>query len=509
MDQALIDRVSAAIPAAVRESARSRVGLVRILARAVMVDEDTIAAVMALRLDAKTVTTKDLSNVTARFDVLDRARAAQHRVVHVRLLDGEALVTDDPLNDSAVDAAKRLLGLDVEVRPVASSLIDALIGEGNGVAPGAGRRPDGPVVAFVDASLRSAWRDAASDVHFETNRGGLVVKLRRDGVLERVADAPGLPSHEVIARIKVMAELDTAERRVPQDGRFSFEGVTGVRVDCRVSVMPSAFGEDAVIRLLDKRHLLGSEAHLSLGGLGFEDHLSQAILRVARHPHGLLLVTGPTGSGKTTTLYAALSQIRSGQEKIVTIEDPIEYELEDVIQVPVNEKKGLTFAKGLRSILRHDPDVIMVGEIRDRETGEIAVQSALTGHQVFSTVHANSALDVVSRFVHMGVDVYALAASLNGVLAQRLIRLTCSACGGHAGCERCRGTGFQGRTVVAELVILDDNLRDSIVSKTPPGVLKKQMQASSVGSVHLAVRDLVRKGLTTEDEAARVVALSQ
>ncbi|MBS0553158.1 MAG: type II/IV secretion system protein, partial [Proteobacteria bacterium] len=285
-----------------------------------------------------------------------------------------------------------------------------------------------PVVKLVNSTLYDALKQGASDIHLETVPAGLVIRYRIDGVLSRVGGAAGAElAEQVISRLKVMAELDIAERRVPQDGRFKAQ-TGGREIDFRVSIMPSIHGEDAVLRVLDKEHLSAEMSGLTLESLGFAADTRAVLRRLASEPYGMLLVTGPTGSGKTTTLYATLGETNHGLDKIVTIEDPVEYQLAGVLQIPVNEKKGLTFARGLRSILRHDPDKIMVGEIRDGETAEIAVQAALTGHLVFTTVHANNVFDVIGRFMHMGIDPYNLVAALNGVVAQRLVRVNCPQC---------------------------------------------------------------------------------
>ena len=285
-----------------------------------------------------------------------------------------------------------------------------------------------PIVKLVNSTLYDALKTSASDIHLETNPGGLAIKYRVDGVLTHVGSLGGLDQAEqVISRLKVMSELDIAERRVPQDGRFKVS-IRGREVDFRVSIMPSIFGEDAVLRILDKQSLSDEMRGLRLDTLGLADDAIERLRRLANEPYGMVLVTGPTGSGKTTTLYAAISEINHGQDKIITIEDPVEYQLPGVLQIPVNEKKGLTFARGLRSILRHDPDKIMVGEIRDAETAQIAIQSALTGHLVFTTVHANNVFDVIGRFMHMGVDPYSFVSALNGILAQRLVRRICADC---------------------------------------------------------------------------------
>lgn len=342
-------------------------------------------------------------------------------------------------------------------------------------------RDASPVVRLVNSTVFDAMKALASDIHLKTTAQSLKVKYRIDGVLTAVAEIPGLDiAEQVVSRIKVMAELDIAERRVPQDGRFRLS-IAGSAIDFRVSVMPSLFGEDVVIRILDKRALTDQLQGLRLDHLGFADETLAAIRKLAREPYGMLLVTGPTGSGKTTTLYGALNEINDGRDSIVTIEDPVEYQLPDILQIPVNEKKGLTFARGLRSILRHDPDKILVGEIRDPETAQIAVQSALTGHLVFTSVHANNVFDVLGRFLHMGLDAYSFVSALNGILAQRLLRVVCPECAidyypdarelGESGirldllygarlrrgrgCGYCRGTGYKGRRAIGEILRLN------------------------------------------------------
>jgi general secretion pathway protein E len=387
-----------------------------------------------------------------------------------------------------------------------------------------------PVVRLVNSTLYDALKAGASDIHLETAPGGIFVKYRIDGVLVSVGGVQGMDTAEqVISRIKVLAELDIAERRVPQDGRFRING-GGRRIDVRVSIMPSIHGEDAVLRILDRQRITDSVTGLRLETLGYEGATLAALRRLSNEPYGMLLVTGPTGSGKTTTLYAAIGEINHGHDKIVTIEDPVEYELPGVLQIPVNEKKGLTFARGLRSILRHDPDKIMVGEIRDGETATIAVQAALTGHLVFTTVHANNAFDVLGRFTHMGVDAYSLVAALNGVVAQRLIRINCLECGEddhpsrqlieHAGlnsiegfrfrrgkgCAHCRGTGFKGRKAIAEVLMLDDVLREMISAREPVRQIKEMAQKNGTRLLREAGLDLVRRGETSLAELDRVVS---
>ncbi|CAB1369753.1 GspE/PulE family protein [Denitratisoma oestradiolicum] len=387
-----------------------------------------------------------------------------------------------------------------------------------------------PIVRIVNSTLYDALRAGASDIHIETGRSGLTVRYRVDGVLTTATTLPGQDTAEqVISRLKVMAELDIAERRIPQDGRFKISAKERA-IDIRVSIMPSIHGEDAVLRLLDKHAIVPDGNPLRLDILGFDTASLAAVRRLAAQPYGMLLVTGPTGSGKTTTLYAAISEINHGHDKIVTIEDPVEYELPGVLQIPVNEKKGLTFAKGLRSILRHDPDKILVGEIRDAETAEIAIQSALTGHLVLTTVHANNVFDVFNRFTHMGIDPYALTSALNGVWAQRLLRTICTRCAvDHApdieelalvglhhdpqrndrfrkgrGCGECRGTGYRGRRAIAEILTLDDRLRELIAARE--SILSIKQAAAKAGTRFLreAALDLARAGETTLEEVARV-----
>lgn len=386
-----------------------------------------------------------------------------------------------------------------------------------------------PVVRLVNSTLYDSLKAGASDIHLETAPGGIFIKYRIDGVLAGVGGIQGAENAEqVISRIKVMAELDIAERRVPQDGRFKV-AVGGREIDIRVSIMPSIHGEDAVLRILDKQRLSDEVSGLSFKALGFDEATMSALRRLAAEPYGMLLVTGPTGSGKTTTLYAAIGEINHGHDKIVTIEDPVEYQLPGVLQIPVNEKKGLTFARGLRSILRHDPDKIMVGEIRDGETAQIAVQAALTGHLVLTTVHANNVFDVLGRFTHMGLDPYSLVAALNGIVAQRLVRVICPDCSQVAvpdaalltisgiidiegfnfrtgrGCAHCRGTGFKGRKAVAEVLLLDDELREMIVTREPVRRIKEAACRKGTRLLREAGLDMVRRGETSLQELNRVV----
>lgn len=387
-----------------------------------------------------------------------------------------------------------------------------------------------PIIRLVNSTLLDALNRRVSDIHLETGHDGLSIKYRIDGVLYRV-DAPLDQQFQgpVISRLKVMSELDISERRIPQDGRFKVRFGTKT-IDFRVSIMPSAFGEDAVIRILDKESIASEMQGLSLEHLGIHQRELERIRRKIREPYGMVLVTGPTGSGKTTTLYAALSEIHSGEEKIITIEDPVEYLLRGIVQIPVNEKKGLTFAKGLRSILRHDPDKIMVGEIRDPETAQIAVQSALTGHLVFTTVHANNAFDVIGRFTHMGLDPYNFVSSLNCVMAQRLVRKVCFKCRKEAkfddalliregldlsqcragrffeaqGCEACNQTGYHGRSAIVEFLEMDDELRELIVSKVPIARLKQAARERGTKLLRESAMEKFCAGETTLREVNRV-----
>ena len=444
----------------------------------------------------------------------------------------EVLASIDPWSttvQAAVAASERFVEPVLVSRALADEL-RAICGSGGTGALQPGTVRVSSAVDFVDDVLAQAYRLGASDAHFEIDRRGLTAKLRLDGVMSELARCEGTArSEEIISRIKVLAQLDITERRLPQDGRFRYES-ENVGIDLRVSVMPSVFGEDAVLRLLDKANLRAEQDGISIDSLGFDGSDAAAIRRLAALPHGMLLITGPTGSGKTTSVYAALSEVNTGLEKIITIEDPVEYELAGVLQIPVNERKGLTFARGLRSILRHDPDRILVGEIRDAETAEIAVQSALTGHQVFTTIHANSLFDVVGRFRHFGLDMFGFVSALNGVVVQRLMRALCSRCAvvaqpseaeakwlasnsGSAapalqqavGCEHCRGTGYKGRFVVAEVHTVNDTLRDAIVRNADVSELKHL-------AFHQAATPLVRRayeqvvsGRTSLAELFRVV----
>ena len=387
-----------------------------------------------------------------------------------------------------------------------------------------------PVIRLVDSIVFAGLERRASDIHIEGTDNSVVVKYRVDGVLQQ-AMAPLAREFQsnLITRIKVMSELDIAERRVPQDGRFRVR-YHNRPIDFRVSIMPSIHGEDAVLRILDKQSLHEKFRELRLDVLGLAEREIRRLRRYIREPYGMVLVTGPTGSGKTTTLYAALSEIKSEEDKIITIEDPVEYQLRGILQIPVNEKKGLTFARGLRSILRHDPDKIMVGEIRDNETAQIAIQSALTGHLVFTTVHANNVVDVLGRFLNMGVEPYNFVSALNCILAQRLVRLICDNCRRPveispelleesgldaekwkdvvsyegAGCAECNQTGFRGRTAIGELLALSDRIREIILEKRPSSEIRRAAREEGMVTLRESALEKVRQGLTTLREVNKV-----
>ena len=389
-----------------------------------------------------------------------------------------------------------------------------------------------PIIRLVDTAIFTALQRRASDIHIETRDDSVAIKYRIDGVL-REAMKPISRDHQstIISRIKVMSELDIAERRVPQDGRFRVRYGDPPRfIDFRVSIMPSIHGEDAVLRVLDKESMSEKFRNLTLDVVGFAEDDLKKFRRYIAEPYGMVLVTGPTGSGKTTTLYAALNEIKSDEDKLVTIEDPVEYQIRGVTQIPVNEKKGLTFARGLRSILRHDPDKIMVGEIRDTETAQIAIQSALTGHLVFTTVHANNVVDVLGRFLNMGVDPYNFISALNCILAQRLVRVICDSCSKEVhydrqtlldsgldpavwqsvvfregeGCIECSGTGFKGRTAIHELLDLSDSVREMILAKKPTSEIRRAARDEGMRFLRESALDKVKAGTTTLKEINKV-----
>ena len=387
-----------------------------------------------------------------------------------------------------------------------------------------------PIIKLVDSTMFNAIQRRASDIHIETRENEVIIKYRIDGVLYQAMEPIDKRHHQtIISRIKVMSELDIAEKRIPQDGRFKLR-LKGRTIDFRVSIMPSVHGEDCVIRILDKESMNKEFKNLRLDILGFDEETMRKLRKFIREPYGMVLVTGPTGSGKTTTLYACLSEIQTSEDKIITIEDPVEYQLRGITQIPVNEKKGLTFARGLRSILRHDPDKVMVGEIRDEETAQIAIQSALTGHLVFTTVHANNVVDVLGRFLNMNVDLYNFVSALNCVLAQRLVRKICVHCKEKIvvtpealreagldpdtlrgvdfyegkGCLECDGTGFHGRMAIAELLDLSDRIRGLILERRPASEIKKAAKEEGMIFLRDSALQKVFEGTTTIKEINKV-----
>jgi len=389
-----------------------------------------------------------------------------------------------------------------------------------------------PIIRLVDTTIFTALQRRASDIHIETRDDSVSIKFRIDGVLTQAMPPIAKEHHStIISRIKVMSELDISERRVPQDGRFRVKyGQPERPIDFRVSIMPSIHGEDAVLRVLDKESMSEKFRSLTLEVVGFDEDDLRKFRRYIKEPYGMVLVTGPTGSGKTTTLYAAVNEIKTEEDKIITIEDPVEYQIRGITQIPVNEKKGLTFARGLRSILRHDPDKIMVGEIRDTETAQIAIQSALTGHLVFTTVHANNVVDVLGRFLNMGVEPYNFVSALNCILAQRLVRLICNSCRSVVkypaevleasgldpeqwskvsfyegqGCIECAGTGFRGRTAIHELLDLSDRIREMILARKPTSEIRRAAREEGMRFLRESALDKVRTGMTTLKEINKV-----
>ena len=521
--------------------------------------EDFLQALsQTLHFDA--ISMKELHSLTAAFEIIPFSKAQQKECLAFISDEntpnhGLILVFADPFNESlqewALENIKQVFTWRLAHRnDIAAFLarheetmraMDGLHGEDNHAVAEADEavanlslksinEDSNPIIKLINSTLYDALKVGASDIHLECSSSGLSIKYRIDGVMNGVGGMQGMDNaDQAISRVKVMAQLDIAERRTPQDGRFKVI-VQGRDVDFRVSIMPSVFGEDAVLRVLDRKSLSEEAQGLSLHVLGFDEKIITQFRRLALEPYGMVLVTGPTGSGKTTSLYAAISEVNTGHDKIITIEDPVEYQLPGVLQIPVNEKKGLTFAKGLRSILRHDPDKIMVGEIRDSETAQIAVQAALTGHLVFTTVHANNVLDVIGRFMHMGVDPYNFVSAMNGIMAQRLIRSICPHCAEDyqpdnqlladsgisqemaigmkfkeaKGCGHCRGTGYRGRKAVAELLILNDELREMIVAREPIRKLKEAAKRSGMRTIREAALEAVGNGLTTLQEINRV-----
>src|SRR5579864_1969106 len=472
-------------------------------------------------------------------------------------LDGRlSVVMADPSNVVKIDELELLLGQAVEVKVGVRSAIEEILtksesaqrvldeasedfriqlvqedDEGEEVLSIDRITSDtSPIIKLVDSTMFNAIQRRASDIHIETRDTEVIIKYRIDGVLYQAMEPIDKRHHQtIISRIKVMSELDISEKRIPQDGRFKLR-LRGRTIDFRVSIMPSVHGEDCVIRILDKESMNKEFSTLRLDILGFDDETLRKLRKFIREPYGMVLVTGPTGSGKTTTLYACLSEIVSSEDKIITIEDPVEYQLRGITQIPVNEKKGLTFARGLRSILRHDPDKVMVGEIRDEETAQIAIQSALTGHLVFTTVHANNVVDVLGRFLNMGVEPYNFVSALNCILAQRLVRVICPSCKKQvsypdsvlessglipdvwasfsfvegAGCLECSGTGYHGRTAITELLDLSDRIREMIIGRRPTSEIKRAAREEGMTFLRDSGVEKVRAGITTLKEINKV-----
>ena len=482
------------------------------------------------------------------FALLPADQAFQYHAIPYRDVSGSLqVVVADPLDLTLPDILERLTRRSVELAVSSAEAIAEVLKRSEGTAQvlrgmteefrilkvveteegrektvaldELGEDAKSPVVKLINTLLLTAIQKRASDVHIEAYEHGITVKYRIDGVLYPATETLDRRHHSaLVSRLKVMAELDIAEKRTPQDGRFRLR-VNGRDIDFRISVLPAALGEDVVIRILDKSSVAGGVRKLQLEALGIAPETLKRFRKAIAEPYGMVLITGPTGSGKTTTLYAALSELHTGEEKVITIEDPVEYQLDGIVQIAVNEKKGLTFARGLRSILRHDPDKIMVGEIRDSETAQIAVQSALTGHLVFTTVHANNSIDVIGRITHMGIDLYNFVTALNCVMAQRLVRRICPQCRHETrldaaileqsgldpdkyasqkwyegrGCEHCHGTGYRGRYAVTEFLALTPRIRQMIIDRRPADELQ---------------RTAIEEGMTTLRQSALVKALA-
>jgi general secretion pathway protein E len=551
---------TAIIPTATLQQARvdaerSRRNLVEVLGDMTGLDQATVMQSLGATFQYPVLAMDDLNRLTPAFDVIDFASANERESAAFRDEAGKLIIVfgnpfDVKVQSWAEDNVKEAFSWHlVHPSDISAFLsrqeegmraMDSVLDSGGDMASAVKdvqelsiksiSEDTSPVIKLVHSTLYDALRTEASDIHLETTNNGLVIKYRIDGVLSTIGNADGQHvAEQVISRIKVISELDIAENRVPQDGRFKVS-MRGRDIDVRVSIMPSIFGEDAVLRILDKQALTDQVKGLRLDFLGFDKASIASLRKMANEPYGMMLVTGPTGSGKTTTLYAAISEINSGEDKIITIEDPVEYQLPGILQIPVNEKKGLTFARGLRSILRHDPDKIMVGEIRDPETAQIAIQSALTGHLVFTTVHANNVLDVIGRFMHMGVDLYNFVSAINGILAQRLVRVNCPQCSVEEqpdaallkssdltleqvkhykfkvgkGCGHCRGTGYKGRKAIAELLSLNDEIREMIIERAPARLIRDAAARNGTRFLREAALDLVKDGVTTLKEINRV-----
>ncbi|TCW87222.1 GspE family protein [Burkholderia sp. SRS-46] len=530
------------------ESQASGVGFAQYVDGLLAGDAAVLAEVAAC-LGIGAVDTNALRAAPTRFDLLPLHDALTWRVLPVELDGGPCVVVADPFGRQVRDELLARFGAQpVEMAMSAPGEVERLLGDiesnerlmddvtidaqGDALAQAIESislasiaKDESPIIRLVNTTLYDALQSRASDIHLEAVPDGLSIRYRIDGVLQSIRHIPGLEAAaQTMSRLKVLASLDIAERRVPQDGRFKVV-MQGREIDFRVSIIPGTYGENAVMRVLDKSQRGDS---VSLDVLGFDAQTAARVRALANRPYGLMLVTGPTGSGKSTTLYAVLSEVNTGDDKIITIEDPVEYELKGVLQIPVNERKGLTFARGLRSILRHDPDTVMVGEIRDEETASIAVQSALTGHRVLSTVHANDGFSVIDRFIYMGVEPSTFLEALNGVVSQRLVRRICARCGGTAdgadlsgaalddlkqvvtpgtGCETCRGTGYHGRIGLAEVLTLDAAMKAALLERS----IEKRAQALADNADYQSMRDAglaaIRARLTTFQEVQRAIAV--
>jgi general secretion pathway protein E len=540
-----------------KEALKQKVSVIQVLEDSYEIPPDLLIRELGQLLRMPVLNMDELRTLSPAFDLLPFSEATQRECALLRKANLYLLAISNPFNPHIQSWIDDRFDMSVEVHLVHPSDLTAFLSQQettmramDSVLPAEELNVNGTgienlslktinegtsqAVRIVHSTLYDAHKSLASDIHLETITGALSIKYRIDGVLTKVGIMQGVDlAEQVISRIKVMSELDIAERRIPQDGRFKIS-IQGREIDFRVSIMPSIFGEDAVLRILDKQALTEHIEGLTLNQLGFSKNVIANLRRLSSEPYGMFLVTGPTGSGKTTSLYAAISEVNKGQDKIITIEDPIEYQLPGVLQIPVNEKKGLTFARGLRSILRHDPDKIMVGEIRDSETAQIAIQAALTGHLVFTTIHANNVLDVIGRFSHMGVDPYSFVSALNGIAAQRLVRLLCSYCAVTErpddedivksgltlkeaknftfrvgkGCGKCRGSGYLGRHAIAEVLILNDEICELIIAQEPIRKIKESAKKSGIRFLREAALDMLKEGLTSLEEINRVTTVA-
>jgi len=543
--------------AARKEALKQNVSVIKILEETYEASPDLLIQELGHLLRMPILNMNELRTLSPAFDQLPFSEAVQRECALFSKADKFILALSNPFTPQMQSWIDERFDMDVEVYLVHPSNLAAFFSQQettmramDSVLPDEERTTTdngtedlslktinegtSQAVRIVHSTLYDAHKSLASDIHLESITGALSIKYRIDGVLTKIRNMQGTDlAEQVISRIKVMSELDIAERRIPQDGRFKVS-IQGREIDFRVSIMPSIFGEDAVLRILDREALSDHIEGLTLNQLGFNQDVTLKLRRLSSEPYGMLLVTGPTGSGKTTSLYAAISEVNKGSDKIITIEDPIEYQLPGVLQIPVNEKKGLTFARGLRSILRHDPDKIMVGEIRDAETAQIAIQAALTGHLVFTTVHANNVFDVIGRFGHMGVDPYSFVSALNGIAAQRLIRILCPDCAVEEqpdeeiisrsglmsqqvknfkfrvgrGCGKCRGSGYHGRRAIAEVLILNDEIRELIVAKEPIRLVKEAAKKNGIRFLRDAALDMVKEGTTSLEEGNRVTTVA-